>query len=65
MLFPLFYARVIAGIGVSYISPPAPEILTILLLAMAATVFTGIVAAWWPARVASRMEPYDALRRGR
>jgi putative ABC transport system permease protein len=62
-LFSLFYARVIAQIGVSYITPPLPEILTVVLLAMAATVFTGIVAAWWPARVASRMEPYDALKR--
>ena len=64
-LFSLLYARIIAGIGVSYISPPATEIATILLASMAATVFTGIVAAYWPARVASRMEPYDALRRDR
>ena len=64
-VFDLFYARIIAGIGVSYISPPASEIATILLTSMAATVFTGIVAAYWPARVASRMEPYDALRRER
>ena len=64
-LFTLFYARIIAEIGVSYISPPLAEVLTILLSAMAATVFTGIMAAWWPARVASRMEPYDALRRER
>jgi putative ABC transport system permease protein len=64
-LFSLLYARIIAGIGVSYISPPATEIATILLASMGATVFTGIVAAYWPARVASRMEPYDALRRDR
>ncbi len=64
-IFSLFYARIIAELGVSYISPPLPEVLVILLLAMAATVITGILAAWWPARVASRMEPYDALRRGR
>lgn len=64
-LFSLFYARIIAEIGVSYISPPLEEILAILLSAMAATVFTGILAAWWPARVASRMEPYDAVRRVR
>lgn len=64
-LFSLFYARVIAQLGVSFIYPPIPQILTILLLAMAATVFTGIVAAYWPARVASRMEPYDALRQDR
>jgi len=64
-LFSLFYARIIAEIGVSYISPPLEEVLAILLSAMAATVFTGILAAWWPARVASRMEPYDALRRVR
>jgi putative ABC transport system permease protein len=64
-LFTLFYARVIAQIGVSYITPPTLEILRVVLLAMAATVLTGIVAAWWPARVASRMEPYDALKRER
>jgi putative ABC transport system permease protein len=64
-LFNLFYSRVIAQIGVSYITPPVLEILRVVLLAMAATVFTGIVAAWWPARVASRMEPYDALKRER
>ena len=64
-LFSLFYARIIAGIGVSFIFPPVQQVATILVLAMAATIFTGIVAAYWPARVASRMEPYDALRRGR
>ena len=64
-LFNLFYARVISEIGVSYITPPVPEILTVILLAMAATIFTGLVAAWWPARLASRMEPYDALKRER
>jgi putative ABC transport system permease protein len=64
-LFEVFYSRIIAGIGVSYISPPLTEIATILLASMAATVLTGIVAAYWPARVASRMEPYDALRRAR
>ncbi len=64
-LFDLFYARVIAGIGVSYITPPATEVLTILLLAIGAAIFTGIVSAYWPARVASRMEPYDALKQDR
>jgi putative ABC transport system permease protein len=64
-LFSLFYARIIAEIGVSFIFPPLSQVLTILLLAMGATVLTGIVAAYWPARVASRMEPYDALRRDR
>jgi putative ABC transport system permease protein len=63
-LFYFFYARIIAAIGVSFIFPPPVEILTIFLLAMAAAVFTGVAAAYWPARVASRMEPYDALRRG-
>ena len=63
-LFYFFYARIIAAIGVSYIFPPIAEILTIFLIAMAAAVFTGVAAAYWPARVASRMEPYDALRRG-
>jgi len=33
-LFDLLYARIIAGIGVSYISPPATEIATILLASM-------------------------------
>ncbi len=65
LVFSAFYARIIAQIGVTYLFPPFSQILTILGLAMAATVFTGIVAAYWPARVASRMEPYDALRHDR
>ena len=63
--FTFFYARIISGLGIAFIFPPLLQILTILLVAMGATAVTGLVAAYWPARVASRTEPYDAMRRGR
>ena len=63
-IFYFFYARIIGAIGVSYIFPPALQILTVFLISIGVTIFTGVAAAYWPARVASRMEPYDAIRRG-
>jgi putative ABC transport system permease protein len=64
VLFYSFYARIITTLGVPYATPPTAQLSGLILLAVFVSVFTGVFAALWPARIASGMEPYDALRRG-
>ena len=64
LLFYSFYTRIITTLGVPYATPPITQLGGLILLALLVSVFTGVVAALWPARVASGMEPYEALRRG-
>ncbi|MBI3023119.1 MAG: ABC transporter permease [Thaumarchaeota archaeon] len=64
VLFYSLYTRIITTLGVPYATPPVTQLGGLILLALLVSVFTGVVAALWPARVASGMEPYDALRRG-
>jgi putative ABC transport system permease protein len=51
-------------IGNVYIWPDNQDFLAIVLLALAASLITGILGGLYPALRISRLEPYEAIRRG-
>jgi putative ABC transport system permease protein len=57
-------APLTAGLNTSFMWPSLPTILAQVSLALLCGVALAGLAAIWPAYVASKMEPYDSLRRG-
>ena len=61
----LLFSRLIAlRLEVPFYWPPAGELARLGLSSLALAGLTGALAALFPALRASRMEPYEAIRRG-
>lgn len=60
----LFKGRIESSMKIAYLWPSAGFTIGFSLLLLAAAVVTGVIAAVYPAVIASRLEPYQAIRTG-
>jgi len=49
-------------VGLPFSVPPPLQLAELLALSTALSALTGTLASLWPARVATRTEPYEAAR---
>lgn len=62
--FSTSYNAIQLATGIPYILPPLGELAGLVALAFLLAVVTGGVASLWPTKIANRLEPYEAIRRG-
>ncbi len=60
----VFKDRIIQSLNLPYILPSPDVLLELIIGALVFAVLTGLLSALIPAAVASRMEPYEAIRKG-
>lgn len=60
----LFKNKIMAALELLYIWPSPRAIFIVIIATVAASVFSGIVAGFYPAFRAAKMEPYHAIRSG-
>jgi len=59
-----FKNLITAKLNIPYLWPPTGFIVTLLVGCLIISLVTGILAALYPAFLSSRMEPYNAIRKG-
>lgn len=59
-----FEKDILTVLKVPYVWPDTGYILEMVLISLGLSILTGIVSALYPAIISSRMEPYEAIRRG-
>jgi putative ABC transport system permease protein len=64
MVLYILYVPIIASLGIPHLMPDVPQLVTLAGWALGLAAVTGAVAASWPAFAASRIDPYEAVRRG-
>ena len=62
--FATSYDSIQLATGIPFILPPLGELAGLVSLAFLFAVLTGGVASLWPTKMANRLEPYEAIRRG-
>ncbi len=62
VVFNWFSTSIVMTVGLPFSVPPPLQLAEILALSTALSALTGALASLWPARVATRMEPYEAAR---
>ena len=62
VVFSWFSTSIVMTVGLPFSVPPPLQLAELLALSTALSALTGTLASLWPARVATRTEPYEAAR---
>jgi len=62
VVFNWFSTSIVMTVGLPFSVPPPLQLAELLALSTALSALTGTLASLWPARVATRTEPYEAAR---
>jgi putative ABC transport system permease protein len=62
IIFNWFSTSILLLVGLPYSVPPPLQLAELISLSLAISVLTGTLAALWPARVVTRMQPYEATK---